>query len=217
MSGEQNPLFTDPALMRVNPQAASQPADGSPPRYGTAVAPDSTAFHTRVSADPSRPWPPRRRERSPSAAAWQRRLRRPSAALRAVVACGSTGFPWVHGTRRRRCFSQREPFLAEGACASRAHIQPPAAEIVSTYGQVRPPKPRPMAGRPVGFQPTLDRTRSPCAVHVVAGSPPRATASNTSSSSRLGGCHGSVDRPGGGGAPELAAGGAAGTLPSGSI
>ena len=48
MSGEQNPLFSDPALMRVNYQAASQPADGSPPRYGSAVAPEGTAFHTHA-------------------------------------------------------------------------------------------------------------------------------------------------------------------------
>ena len=46
MSGEPNPLFSDPALMRVTPQAASQPADGSPPRYGSAVAPEGTAFHS---------------------------------------------------------------------------------------------------------------------------------------------------------------------------
>ena len=48
MSGEQNPLFSDPTLMRVNYQAATQPADGSPPRYGNAVAPHSTAFHTHA-------------------------------------------------------------------------------------------------------------------------------------------------------------------------
>ena len=34
--------------MRVTPQAASQPADGSPPRYGSAVAPEGTAFHTHA-------------------------------------------------------------------------------------------------------------------------------------------------------------------------
>ena len=48
MSGEHNPLFSDPALMRVTPQVASQPADGSPPRYGSAVAPEGTAFHTHA-------------------------------------------------------------------------------------------------------------------------------------------------------------------------
>ena len=48
MSGEPNPLFSDPALMRVTPQAASQPADGSPPRYGSAIAPEGTAFHTHA-------------------------------------------------------------------------------------------------------------------------------------------------------------------------
>ena len=46
MSEGENPFFNDPARMRVNYQAAAQPADGSPPRYGNAVAPGSTAFHT---------------------------------------------------------------------------------------------------------------------------------------------------------------------------
>ena len=50
MSGEHNPLFSDPALMRVNPQVASQPADGSPPRYGSAIAPEGTAFHSATTA-----------------------------------------------------------------------------------------------------------------------------------------------------------------------
>ena len=43
------PLFNDPALMRVTLtrlRDASQLVDGSPPQYGTAVAPGSTAFHT---------------------------------------------------------------------------------------------------------------------------------------------------------------------------
>ena len=34
--------------MRVTPQAASQPADGSPPRYGSAIAPEGTAFHSTL-------------------------------------------------------------------------------------------------------------------------------------------------------------------------